>query len=300
MTKRKITLLLALLVAHIPLMAEGTITFTTEKAIGTKIFLELDNPIEIDGVQEASVSDEKMARGYTITKQTITIKGDLKFLSINFGKLTSLDVTKCPTLERLSCNDNPKLTTLDVSPLSNLLYLSMARCAIESIDISKSKGLKTLIIEDNQISTIDLSNNPDIVVLRMNRNKVASLAFPSGSALEEVYVSGNMLTAVDFSNCANLRIANVINNQISGKNMDNLIASLPTYKVNDGQYVGVFADPTSGYKDKNVCTVKQVAAIKAKGFIAKTYTNKGWKGYEGSRRATNPRRIILYDREESR
>ena len=93
--------LLATLLSSTTLPAEGVITMTTSKAVGEKIGLgiEAKGNVTIEGVQEAPRIDE-FKRFYTLTSQTVVIRGDVTTLDCAFNKLDSLKLSDCTLPEK--------------------------------------------------------------------------------------------------------------------------------------------------------------------------------------------------------
>lgn len=85
-------------------------------------------------------------RKYTYLKKntyTITIKGKIKELDCYDNNLTSLDVSKCPSLTELFCEEN-NLTSLNISGCKALTYLVCDHNKLASLDISTNKALTHL------------------------------------------------------------------------------------------------------------------------------------------------------------
>lgn len=98
--------------------------------------------------------------------------------------------------------------------------------------------------------------------------------------LETLYLTNNSLTKLDVSAHKALKRLDIYGNQIEGTNMDDLINSLPIRPNNDG-YLNV---NRYNYAVDNIITVSQVAAAKAKGWIAQKWNDNGriWEEYEGA------------------
>lgn len=97
---------------------DGTIT----KDLELPLYEEYDEDFDVEEDLEGSEFTHSYDREGLYK---ITIKGDVKltYLDVDCDTVTSLDVTKCPALIRLDCNDN-ELKTLDVSKCTQLRYLN--------------------------------------------------------------------------------------------------------------------------------------------------------------------------------
>ena len=85
------------------------------------------------------------------SSHTITVRGKIKWFSIDDCEVTSIDVTKCPALEGLDCEYNP-LTSLNISKCTALKDLYCSGNQLTSLDISKNTALESLYCYHNQFS----------------------------------------------------------------------------------------------------------------------------------------------------
>ena len=195
----------------------GVITMTTTKAVGEKITLEIwGGNVTIEGVKEP------FSRGsapYTLTGQTVIIRGNVtkfngwnnKLTNLNvssctiltslkcFGnKLTSLDVSGCTALTELKCNDN-QLTSLDVSSCTALTTLDCYRNKLTSLNVSGCTALTTLKCYDNQLTALDVSQNTALTRLDCYDNQLTALDVSQNTALTRLDCYRNQLTALDVS-----------------------------------------------------------------------------------------------------
>ena len=194
---------------------------TTSKAVGKTINLTIkaNDNIIIDGVKESPQPDGKNHR-YTLTSQTVTIRGHVASLdcsgnqltevdlsrstaliSLNCSnnQLTSLDVSGCTALTKLYCCCN-QLTSLDVSMNTALTTLDSSGNRLASLDVSKNTALTRLYCYDNQLTSLDVSKNTALTRLYCYSNPLTSLDVSKNTALTEIYCSGNQLTSLDVSN----------------------------------------------------------------------------------------------------
>ena len=96
--------LLSTLLTSTSLLAEGVITMTTSKSVGETILLKIEanGNITIEGVEETPQTGDELFF-YTLTNQTITIRGDVTELDCRYNQLTSLNLSGCTALTELSC-----------------------------------------------------------------------------------------------------------------------------------------------------------------------------------------------------
>ncbi|MBR5633593.1 MAG: leucine-rich repeat domain-containing protein, partial [Prevotella sp.] len=204
---------------------------------------------------------------------------------------TSLDVSKSsntPTEEKIAdltgiehftaltelwCYRN-QLTSLDVSQNTALQYLWCFNNQLTSLDVSKNTALGILYCYGNQLTSLNVSGCTALTSLSCNNNQLTSLDVSKNTALTRLSCYRNQLTSLDVSQNTALEYLFCFNNQIKGKEMDALVASLPTV---GGNFCVI---DTQDENEGNVCTKSQVAIAKGKGWTVCDYN--GWQEYEGS------------------
>lgn len=124
-------------------------------------------------------------------------------------KMTSIDVSNCPYLLRLSV-DMTALSSIDVSKNPELRILNVDYTNISTLDLSKNTKLSELYISHKdtdpyKFKSIDLSNNPELIYLFAMGNELTSLDISKNNKLLSMYLSDNYLTELDVSNCKDLQ-----------------------------------------------------------------------------------------------
>ena len=256
--------LLGTLLASSSLLAEGVITMTTSISIGEEIglYIEANGYVSISGVQEDARTDGEFKR-YTLTSQTITIRGNVTGLSCREYRLTSLNLSGCTALTWLSCEEN-QLTSLDVSQNTALEYLSCSSNQLTSLDVSKNTALEYLYCSSNQLTSLDVSNH---------------------IALTTLNCSWNLLKKIELSGCTSIILLTCHRNQIKAPEMANLVNSLPDLQ---GKGEGLFEVFDDGSAEGNVCFAAHVATAQAKGWktqFTRSSNGDAWYDYTG---ADNP------------
>ena len=193
--------------------SEGVITMTTSKAVGEKITLEIlaSGNVTIEGVKEPS---SKGFATYTLTRQTVIIRGDVTKLKGWRNQLTSLDVSGCTALTELKCNDN-QLTSLNVSGCTALTTLDCYRNKLTSLNVSGYTALTELKCYNNQLTALDVSQNTALKRLDCYDNQLTSLNVSGCTALKRLDCYRNKLTALDVSKNTKLKILNCYDNQLT-------------------------------------------------------------------------------------
>ena len=186
---------------------------TTSKTVGEKITLEIwaSGNVTIEGVKEP------FSRGsatYTLTRQTVIIRGDVtKFNGWN-NKLTNLNVSSCTILTSLKCFGN-KLTSLNVSGCTALTTLECFNNKLTSLDVSGYTALTTLKCSENQLTMLDVSKNTALTKLECYHNKLTALDVSQNAALTELKCTNNQLTALDVSKNTKLGTLDCQQNQLT-------------------------------------------------------------------------------------
>ena len=146
-----------------PLIGDGVITMTTAKAVGEKVLLGIkaNGNATIQGVSESLQSDGR-SHYYTLTDQTITIRGNVTRLVcdgieasgskvVNPNKLINLNVSGCKSLRELICSNN-LLKQLNVTQSGSLTSLDCSNNQLTSLDLSACRELHYLDCYLNQIT----------------------------------------------------------------------------------------------------------------------------------------------------
>ena len=274
--------LLGTLLASTSLLAEGVITMTTSKAVGETISLriEANGDVTIDGVKESARTDGG-SRDYTLTSQTVTIRGDVTELDCYWNQLTSLDVSNNTALTTLLCYYG-SLTSLNVSGCTALTTLLCYGNLLTSLNVSGCTALTTLNCQRNHLTSLDVSSCTALTKLDCYWNQLTSLDVSKNVALTELICCLNLLKELNISGCNNLNWLDCHINLIKGTEMANLVNSLPDRQ---GKEVGSFRvfdeEGDVGRVDSNVCLAAHVAIAKAKNWRTLFYRNREWLDYAG-------------------
>mgnify|MGYP002974469998 FL=1 len=175
-------------------------------------------------------------------------RGELSQTTINattsFGKgLNGLGVSDLTGLKyftkltTLDCQNNPNLTSIDLSSNTNLQTIKTIGCKITSldfsnnpamtsincsamktltsIDVSKCTNLQELYVPDNKLTTLDVTNCPKLTLLSFYSNNIASIDLSKNTALQKLYAFNNtQLTSLDLTNNTNLTYLSVYSNNM--------------------------------------------------------------------------------------
>ena len=265
--KRKVLLICALLVSVITLSgAANVITFTTAKAIGESIKLSMQYngaAPTLSGATGTPLSDGTEVI-YTLTSQTVTIRGDVFFFVCDKNQLTALDVSRNTALSSLYCSQN-QLTALDVSKNTALTTLTCYNNQLKALDVSKNTALVILECYNNQLTALDVSKNTAFTELYCDNNQLTALDVSQNTALIRLYCTNNQLTALDVSKNIELRTLRCFGNQIKGEEMTRLVNGLSPFTT--GKFTVVQRPDLEG----NICLKSDVAIAKGKNWNTLKY-----------------------------
>ena len=133
-------------------------------------------------------------------------------------------------LEELYCYSN-NLTALDVSKNTNLYTLECDNNKLETLDLSKNINLMELECELNALVTLDLASNENLYYMKCYNQ--------SRSGLEVVSVDNQFRVDISpYVGKANL--AQVVSNDITGRNASDDVISSVSYNVRTG--IAYFAE----------------------------------------------------------
>ena len=277
------------------------ITFTTAKGVGKTILLYMeysgDTPT-LSGLDGTPKSGTVVT--YTLTSQTVTIRGDvtrlycngnqlttldvskntaLKSLGCSFNQLTALDVSKNTALTGLYCSEN-QLTALDLSHNTALAWLYCSDNQLTAFDLSHNTALMTLDCSNNQLTVLDLSHNTALTECSCSENQLTVLDVSKNTALTKLFCYGNQLTALDLSKNTALTWLRCYGNQIKGEEITRLVKSLPDRTDKEaGEFIVVQEPDPEG----NRCLKTDVAIAKGKNWIVQKYNtdDNQFVAYEG-------------------
>ena len=207
--------LLSTLLASSSLLAEGVITMTTSKAVGETIILAIgaNGNVTIEGIKEVPRTGVNWVN-YTLTSQTITIRGDVTELYCDGNQLTSLDVSQNTALTTLDCRGN-QLTSLDVSQNTALTKLDCKYNQLTSLNVSGCTALTDLDCKYNQLTSLDVSGCTSLTTLECYENQLTSLDVSGCTSLTTLECYENQLTSLDVSGCTTLTTLYCSNNQLT-------------------------------------------------------------------------------------
>ena len=173
----------------------------------------------------------------------------------NAGKLThTITVKGGKEVNILRC-DNNKFTSLSVS--GNLTDLNCDKNLLTTLDLSRLKLIRFLSLESNQLSSLDLSKNPEITNLKVSNNQLSSLDLSNKTRLYILDASNNQLTSLNISNTPTLESLTIENNMMDAQSLNELFNAL-TDQSGSTQLntIVLTGNPGAATCDKSIATKK--------------------------------------------
>lgn len=144
----------------------------------------------------------------------------LEKLNCSENDLRSLELADFPVLTSLTCNENPRLSSLtlsgvpaleqlycfhsnlsqlDLQELPNLMYLAWGGSPLQKLDLSGNPELHTLHVLGGDLSQADLSHNEALDTLLWNHTRIETLDLSHQPNLTYLNCTDNQITALDLS-----------------------------------------------------------------------------------------------------
>ena len=123
----------------------------------------------------------------------LNLKGaSIATLSINGNeKLMSLNLANCPQVTTLQVQNNPLISTLDLSALTALDQLYANGNDLTEINLSNNTALATVNLSSNRIASVDLSTLASLNNLNISSNYVSVLDLVANAKLATLDCSNN-------------------------------------------------------------------------------------------------------------
>jgi hypothetical protein len=175
---------------------------------------------------------------------------NLQTLVCQDNQITSLNIGSPPNLSQIFCSDN-QLTSIAITTLVNLTWLEIENNpGLTSLDLSGNPVIQRLHASNSPIGNVDYTGKTFLSYLYLNNCGVTSLDVAPISFLRELEVSDNSLSSLnltsnifdfrrlicDNNNLTTLNVKNGINNMISGANFSALSNNLTCITVDDVTY----------------------------------------------------------------
>ncbi|WP_410485347.1 leucine-rich repeat domain-containing protein [Spongiivirga sp. MCCC 1A20706] len=169
--------------------------------------LELEN---LPNLRTLSLGDSDMINVDSVIEQY----PELTSLSLRFGSLESIDLSKNPMLEGINITGNYNTIVKGISSLTNLKGLGVTG-NIENLNLALFPDLLSLTIRGHKIGTLDLSANPKLTLITLQLNDLDEINLSATTNLRSLFITNNNLTGLDLSNNKQIEYLNLSANYIN-------------------------------------------------------------------------------------
>nr|WP_299338205.1 hypothetical protein [Allomuricauda sp.] len=173
--------------------------------------LTLEN---LSNLNYLSLGDSDMLSVDTLIEQY----PELTHLSLRFGALNSIDVSKNPKLEFLNITGNYDTTVKGLSGLTRLKGLGITG-TIENLDLGVYPELTSLTLRGHDFTVLDLSTNPNLTTLTLQLNGLEQIDLSANTQLQHLSITNNNLTGLDIANSPEIVYLDLYANYIEELNL---------------------------------------------------------------------------------
>lgn len=172
-----------------------TLDFTNNKEMVTINCAQMKSLTSINVKNCSKLTGLYLADGY-LTELDVTGCPLLKYLSCNNNQLSTLDLSKNTDLRQLYAGNNSKLTSLDLTNNTKLTFLSVDGDNMTTLDVSMLPSLLTLYCLKNKLTELNLESNPSLSNLSCHTNQLTNLDLSKNTKLVSLDCHGNRLTSL--------------------------------------------------------------------------------------------------------
>lgn len=158
--------------------------------------------------------------GKGLTELDVSKSSKLQFLSVVNSGVKEIDVSNCPMLVTLLCDNDRELTILKLGEHPELTSISFQYTQVSEIDLSGCPVLQSLECSDSSVTELDLENNPRLDFLTASNTNLTKLDVSGKANLFYLSCSGQYVEEVDASNCTALNSLSVGGPNLKTLNMD--------------------------------------------------------------------------------
>ncbi|MCR5312067.1 MAG: hypothetical protein K6E54_00180 [Bacteroidaceae bacterium] len=130
--------------------------------------------------------------------------------------------------------ENNTVRDLDLSKLTNVEVINVAKTAVSSVDVSKATKLTSFTFKNSKLTSLDLRNNTALTDngLYVNDNELKSLILPANNSLTTISCQNNNLEELDLTSSTKLQYLTARENKLKYLDLSHC-PELITITVND-------------------------------------------------------------------
>lgn len=150
--------------------------------------------------------EQILTYGNKLTSLDLSKNSKIRGVYILEESLTSLDITKNINIDTLCFSYNKKISSINLSHLKELLYLSMPKTSLKSIDVSSAAKLQYISVQNSPVEQLDLSNNTNLTFIDLWETPTKELNVNNCKKLNELRIHKTSIEKLDLSKNVNLKI----------------------------------------------------------------------------------------------
>jgi len=183
-------------------------------------YIDFSDNYKLESLDLSGASSLTALRVYNeLTDLNVSGMMSLKEFRCSYTLLTSLDLSELESLENVDCADNEKLTSLNVSDCPSLTYLQCWNNNLSNLNVSGSTSLEYLGCSGNNLTSLNLSGLTSLEELECSYNRLSSLNVTGLTSLTGLWCDNNNLTSLNVSGLPNLDFADCRYNYIAPNNL---------------------------------------------------------------------------------
>jgi len=124
----------------------------------------------------------------------------LETLYIEFGNLTSVDLTGVTNIDTMGFMGNRTFSGIDLKMFPNITYLDLEETGMSSVDLSGNTKLEYLWLDNTDISSVDLSHNTALKSVSIEGSKISDLDISMLDDLIGINIAHTGVNMIDISN----------------------------------------------------------------------------------------------------
>ena len=165
------------------LLSATPTNFIAYNFLNQYVKIDSNNDGEIQYSEALNIKQLNVSNGNILDLTGIEAFANLRSLDCSYNRLTSLNLSVLTQLEYLACVEN-QITTLNIDGLAELRQLYCYRNSLTSLDLSSSNNWDALGCGSNRITSLDLSTFTNYVPgnteLNLNDNRLTTLIVKNG------------------------------------------------------------------------------------------------------------------------
>lgn len=199
---------------------------------------------------------------------TLEIHGDLRALRISTERISQIDLSHAPKLQKLIATPSPtaglakgKLASIDLARCKNLQELDLRYNNLTAIDLTGLVKLKNLVLYENDIPTLDLSPCTALEKADLKNMNLQTITFSGLGILRELNIQNNAITTLNTTGLGELAILECNGNSKLTSLMLGGSAKLEELSINGTALAGIDLSASVMLRKLSASQVENLKAI---------------------------------------